>query len=162
MAASGYEFTLRGARAGMWVLFGLAIGAIGLGALGIFASEIFELLRPRDATIAGAVGVAGGGYALLRALIQAHDCRIGDAGLLFRTLPRNETFVPWSSFLGARVSSRTLRIFFRDEGGRRAREVWVWTGGASSSERLRLRTFLEDRARAQQLPAPAVATTPTA
>ena len=165
MRAPGYEFLFNTPR---WTLglglvgacLTLAVGALLIAA--VFADHYrFDVVRLRYDEQLLVVGLAEvlvvvSGIVLRRTLMQAFDCRIGEAGIYFRSFLRTEAFIPWASFTGFDAAGPVARLIYAGAGGRR-RAVWLAIPGGRATERLRLRTFLEGKLRARAAAAYAAA-----
>lgn len=156
LTTSRYEFLFRASRFTFWLgicgaFYSLAIGLSAIG--GVVADRLLRAPRLDAAEIA--VGVLGGlalvGISLSvlrRTFLQAYDCRIGKAGIYFRTMTRQQGFIEWTSFAGFQISGGTVRLSYDDAGGKR-RIVWLEMPRRCGSNELRLRTFLDGRLRAR-------------
>src|SRR4051794_29467800 len=79
--------------------------APGLALVGGVLADIY-VARWLDLGVRDALAIAAlsqllavlSGLVLRRTLLQAYDCRVGEAGIYFRTLLRQEAFVAWASF----------------------------------------------------------------
>lgn len=159
MNANGYEFTLRSSRAAYWVacLLGVTgvLGGVALTGLTWTASPFAAQTLPAWFPISGREELAVVGLlltvlaviALRRTLHTAHECRIGEAGILTRSLLSPEQFVPWLRFQGARLSGRLL-VITHDTADGITDETWVEIPRGSGAVALRVKTYLADKQRA--------------
>jgi hypothetical protein len=152
-----YEFLFHTSRTTLWLGFLGSVYTTILGA-GLFAAVLADIyvaawleLSVRDAASIAALSqllAILSGLVVRRTLVQAYDCRVGEAGIYFRTLLRDAAFVPWPSFAGFDVAGPVVRLFFQTPDGRR-RSVWLEVPSGRATEALRLRTFLDGKLRAR-------------
>src|SRR4051794_17274878 len=129
--------------------------APGLALVGGVLADIY-VARWLDLGVRDALAIAAlsqllavlSGLVLRRTLLQAYDCRVGEAGIYFRTLLRQEAFVAWPSFAGFDAAGPVVRLFFQTDDGRRS-SVWLEVPRARATDALRLRTFLDGKLRAR-------------
>ncbi len=155
MAGAGYHFTFFAPRATLWAALVGAVGALAAGTALVAAA----ISLPTQA--AGAAVLAGAVLWLRRALLYAHECRVGEAGILIRTLLREESFIPWSAVRAAHFSGGLARVTYIGA-SKRWVEFWLRPPRGHRDAMLRLETFVKSQlaararadARAETTPPP--------
>jgi hypothetical protein len=163
-----YEFLFNTSRTTLWLgllgsFYTLALGLALVAGVTVdaYVADLFRLSMRDALSIAALAQLLAilSGLVFRRTLLQAYDCRIGEAGIYFRTLLREEAFVAWPSFGGFDAAGQVVRLFFQAEDDRR-RSVWLDVPRARPAEALRLRNFLDGKLRARAAAAYAQAGVP--
>lgn len=152
-----YEFLFDTSRTTLWLglLGALYTTLLGAALLAAVVADVYVTgwlgLSTRDAASIAALSqllAMLSALVLRRTMLQAYDCRVGEAGIYFRTLLRQEAFVAWPSFAGFDVAGPVVRLFFQAPDGRR-RSVWLEVPASRPADALRLRNFLDGKLRAR-------------
>lgn len=138
----GYEFRFRTAKGSLVLAIAGATGTAVVGAVALVPAAVRAAsgeADPRAAALvlAGSIAlIALSLIVLRRALLQAYDCRVGEAGVYYATL-REERRLAWSDVLRVEVSGRLIRIVFAPA-GEPAAEVWVEAPRGTENQLTRL------------------------